>query len=107
MELRPAHDRLLLPFLKIWADPVFFEVILCVRAKEPAPFPSSLQWQSILRWSLVLIEYPLNQNQPKLGRVVLDPASTFSRHGSVQASLALLIWLIQKVLSAIETQSAS
>ena len=43
----------------------------------------------------------------KLGRVVLDPASTFSRHGRVQASLSLLIWLIEKVLQAIGTQNVS
>ena len=34
-------------------------------------------------------------------------APTFSRHGRAQASLALLIWLIEKVLSAIETQNVS
>ena len=38
-------------------------------------------------------------------RIGLMP--TFSRHGRVQASLALLIWLIEKVLPAIETQNVS
>ncbi|MDY4955744.1 MAG: hypothetical protein SO096_04680, partial [Prevotella sp.] len=43
----------------------------------------------------------------KLGRVVLGPTPTFSRHGRAQASLVLLIWLIEKVLQAIGTQNVS
>ena len=37
----------------------------------------------------------------------VGPVPTFSRHGRAQASLALLIWLIEKVLPAIETQNVS
>ena len=50
----------------------------------------------ILLWSVLKI---------RSRRIGLVP--TFSRHGSVQASLALLIWLIEKVLPAIETQNVS
>ena len=37
----------------------------------------------------------------------VGPAPNFSRHGKVQASLALLIWLTEKVMPAIESQNVS
>ena len=37
----------------------------------------------------------------------IGPTPTFSCHGRAQASLALLIWLIEKVLPAIGTQNVS
>ena len=37
----------------------------------------------------------------------VGPAPTFSRHGRAQASLALLIWLIEKVLQDIGIQNVS